>query len=149
MHKIHSRGFTIIEIMIAVTVLAILGAVALPQYRSFVTSSKVPAGLDALSSVSTRMEQYYQDRGNYGTDGTCGNGMAMPTPTNYQQVTCALQTVNGVAGQGYKATVNGLAAGGLAGYTYTVDYRGRRTTEAHPIGANPNCWTIGGTKCDS
>jgi prepilin-type N-terminal cleavage/methylation domain-containing protein len=149
MHKIHSRGFTIIEIMIGVAIVAILGAVALPQYRSFVATSKVPAGLDALSSVSTRMEQYYQDRGNYGNNGTCGNGMVMPTPSNYDQVTCALQAVNGVAGQGFKATVNGSAAGGLGGYTYSVDYRGRRATEAHPKGANANCWTVGGTKCDS
>jgi type IV pilus assembly protein PilE len=145
MHKTHSRGFTIIEILIGVAIVAILGAVALPQYRSFVTASKVPPALDALSSVSTRMEQYYQDRGHYGNNGTCGNGMAMPTPTNFQQVSCVIQ----LGGQGFLATVNGAVASGLDGYTYTVDHRGRRATVNHPKGANANCWTVGGTKCDS
>ena len=145
MRKTHQRGFTIVEIMIGVTIVAILGAVALPQYRAYVTRSKVPTALDALSAMSTRMEQYYQDsaRGNYGT-ASCGNGMVLQVVENFT-LSCAL--TNG--GQGYIATATGKSGSGLEAYTYTIDHRGNRVTTAHPKGPKPNCWSISGQVCDS
>lgn len=144
MSKHHSRGFTVIELMIAVAIVAILGAVALPAYQGYVVRSKVPSGLESLSSVATRMEQYYQDNGNYGTAG-CGNGLPMPTPSNYQQVSCVI--TNG--GQGFTATATGTSGGPLAGYAYTINHRGARTTANHPKGANATCWSIKGSVCDT
>lgn len=149
MHKQHTRGFTIVEIMVGVAIVAILGAIAMPMYAGYVTRSKIPAGLDALSSVSTRMEQYYQDRGNYGDNGTCGNGLAMPTPNNFTTVSCAVVTVNGVPNQGFTATVTGSSTDGLGEYSYSINHRGIRATVAHPKGTKPDCWTISGSKCDA
>jgi type IV pilus assembly protein PilE len=148
MHKPHTRGFTIVEVMVTMAILAILGAVGLPMYSSYVSRSKVPAALDALSSVGTRMEMYYQDRGDYGSNGTCGNGLAMPTPDNFTTVSCSVTAVNGVANQGYTATVTGSSSAGLSAYTYSIDHRGIRATVSHPKGNKPDCWTISGTKCD-
>lgn len=145
MRKTPHHGFTIVEVMIAIAIVAILGAVALPAYTGYITRAKVPVGLDALSSVATRMEQYYQDRGNYGTS-ACGNGLSMPTPSEYfGQVTCSLSD----SGQGFTASVSGASGGVLQGYTYTINHRSQRNTTAHPKGAKSGCWTIGGTKCDS
>ena len=65
MQRFNQRGFTLIEVMVTVAIVAILGSIALPSYQSYVQRSRVPAGLDALSACFTRMEQRYQDSGNY------------------------------------------------------------------------------------
>lgn len=133
-----SRGFTLIELMVTVAVVAILAAVAMPSYSAYVKRSKVPAAFDALSSLATRMEQRYQDSGSY----ACPN--PLPTPANFT-VTCS---VSGTNNQNFTATATG--AGALAGYTYTINQAGLRATTAHPKGTNSTCWTSkGGTQCDS
>lgn len=145
-----SRGFTLIEVMVTVAIIAILAGVAMPSYSAYIQRSKVPVAFDGLSSYATRMEQRYQDTGCYagacspmGT--TCGV-TPLPTPANFT-VTCELLTVNGQAGQGFKATATG--SGPVAGYTFTINHAGARATTAHPKGANTSCWSSkGGTQCD-
>ncbi len=135
------RGFTLIELMVAMVVLSILMAIALPSYNNYVTRSKVPAGLDALSAYATRMEQRYQDTGSYANGAACG--VAVPTVDNFT-VTCALSG----GGQGFTATATG--SGPLAGYGYTINQNGVRVTTAHPRGVPAtNCWSTKGSLCDS
>ena len=141
-----SRGFTLIEVMVTVAIIAILGAVALPSYNAYVQRSRVPPAFDGLSSYAVRMEQRYQDTGCYA--GACSPvgttcGVAVPTVSNFT-VTCTLTNT----GQGFTATATG--SGSLVGYTYTINNAGARVTTAHPKGANASCWTSkGGTQCDS
>jgi type IV pilus assembly protein PilE len=135
-------GFTLIELMIAVAIAAILASVALPSYQSYVQRSRVPTALDNLSAVQTRMEQRYQDTGNYGTGGTCG--VTMPTGVAGFTITCTLQD----SGQQFTATATG--SGAMAGYTFTINHAGVRATTAHPRGTPAtNCWSTKGKVCDS
>jgi type IV pilus assembly protein PilE len=133
-------GFTLIELMIALAILAILAAVALPSYNSYVRRSKVPVGLDALSAYATRMEQRYQDVGSYGTD-----ACALTVPSGVANFTIECELTN--SGQGFTATATG--SGTLSGYTYTIDQDGTRATTAHPNGSNSACWTTKGSVCDT
>ncbi len=135
-----SKGFTLIELMVAVAIVAILAAIAVPSYSAYVARSRVPAALDALGSYYTRMEQRYQDTGNYANSGNCA--VASPTVDNFT-VTCAL--VNG--DQGFTATATGT--GTMSGYAYTINDQGARATTAHPKGSNAGCWTTRGSTCDS
>ena len=140
MPTLRQRGFTLIELMIAVAVVAILSAIAMPAYTQYVQRSRVPPLLDGLSSVATRMEQYYQDTGKYGTGTACGV-VNMPTPKN-ATITCTS------SGQAFTATATG--SGPLAGYVYTIDNTGTRATTAFPgKSAMPSCWSIRGGICDS
>lgn len=141
MQRQASRGFTLIELMVTVAVLAILSAVALPAYTSYVQRSRVPAALDGLSAYLTRMEQRYQDVGNYANGANCA--VALPAAGDFT-ITCAL--TNG--DQGFTATATGT--GPVAGYAYTINHQGTRVTTAHPKGVPAtNCWTTRGKSCDT
>ncbi len=136
-----AQGFTLIEVLVVVAIAAILGSVAMPSFLSYLQRSRVPAGLDALQSYFTRMEQRFQDAGNYANGSACA--ITVPTVSNYT-VTCALTG----GGTGYTATATGTGA--LSGYTYTINSNGQRNTTSHPKGApSGNCWSIRGSTCDT
>jgi type IV pilus assembly protein PilE len=133
-------GFTLSELMVAVAVVGILTAIALPSYSAYVFRSRIPAGLDALAAYQTRMEQGYQDTGIYGTTACTA---ALPVVPNFA-LSCTLSN----AGQGFTATVTGAAP--VAGVSYSVDHNGTRLTLTHPKGAPAQpCWSIRGAVCDS
>jgi type IV pilus assembly protein PilE len=135
------RGFTLIELMITIAVVAILSAVALPAYTAYIQRARVPVALDGLSAYLTRMEQRYQDVGNYANGANCA--VALPAAGDFT-ITCALSN----AGQGFTATATGN--GPVAGYAFTIDHLGTRVTTAHPKGLpGANCWSTRGKTCDS
>ena len=127
--------------MVAVAIVAILAGVALPSYNAYVQRSRVPPALDGLSSYAVRMEQRFQDVGNYANAAACA--VAVPTVSNFA-VACALSG----GGTGFTATATG--SGTMAGYTYTINHQGARNTTAHPKGTPATaCWTTRGSTCDT
>lgn len=136
-----NNGFTLIEVMITVAIVGILAAIAIPSYSDYVFRSRIPAGLEALSAYGMRMEQRYQDVGNYGAGAAC----SVPNQaTEHFNVTCAL--TNG--GQGFTATAAGT--GPMASVSYSLDHTGARRTLAHPKGLpGQACWSTRGGRCDS
>lgn len=135
------RGFTLIELMVTVAVVAILSTVALPAYTAYLQRARVPVALDALSALHTRMEQRYQDVGNYASGSDCA--VAMPAAKDFT-ITCVVTN----SGQGFTATATG--SGRVSGYVYTIDHQGTRATTAHPKGVPAtNCWSLRGGTCDS
>lgn len=59
------RGFTLIELMIAVAIIAILGAVVYPSYQSAVIKTKRAEGRAALMQVMQHQERYYSQNNTY------------------------------------------------------------------------------------
>lgn len=138
-----SRGLTLIELMIAMVVLAIVTAIALPSYNAYIQRARVPAALDGLSAYATRMEQRYQDTGSYANAGG-GCGVAWPAAPQNFSMACAITN----AGQGFTATATGSDV--MSGYTYTIDHNGTRRTTSHPKGTPAAaCWSTKGTVCDA
>jgi len=52
-------GFTLIELMIAVAIVGILAAIAIPNYQQYVERSRRSDGQAALQSAMARQESYY------------------------------------------------------------------------------------------
>ncbi len=67
-----NNGFTLIELMIVVAVVAILAAVAIPSYSNYVFRGKVQEATSNLASLRVAMEQYFQDNRTYLNAANCG-----------------------------------------------------------------------------
>jgi type IV pilus assembly protein PilE len=61
-NTIKSGGFTLVELMIVVVIIAILAAFAVPSYQSFVLESKRAEGTAALMRIMDMQERYYTNQ---------------------------------------------------------------------------------------
>lgn len=135
----YSLGFTLIELMITVAIVAILSSVALPSYTRYISSSRITEATGALGTLRVRLEQYYQDNRNYGsTAAACGGGMVMPTTPSFT-ISCTWDA--GATSQSYLATATGTAAGNMVGYVFTVnDANVQSTTMFAGVAVSAACW---------
>ena len=62
------RGFTLIELMIVVAVVAILAAVGYPSYRDHIARGQRSQGQQFLSDIAQRQEQFLLDVRRYAAD---------------------------------------------------------------------------------
>lgn len=121
----NTKGFTLIELMVAVAILGILAAIAMPAYGRYVVRGKLSEVGAALSDARLRQEQYYADNRNYGAAaGACG---AVPANGQYFTITCLVGATN----QTYTLTATGMADAGLGAagdYVYTITEAGAKAT---------------------
>lgn len=71
------RGFTLIELVVAVCIVGILTAIAYPSYLNSVTKSRRGAAAACLSSFATHMERFYTANMRYDVD-TAGDDIELP-----------------------------------------------------------------------
>ncbi len=134
-----ARGFSLIELLTVVSIVAILAAIAVPQYGAYVQRSRLVDALTRLADARGRMEQYFLDRRAYVDDaGRCG----VPPPAASGADAFALSCV--ATASTYTYTATGLAAKGMAAFAYTIDQSGQKATVAAPGGwtTHADCWTI-------
>ncbi|BDU21769.1 type IV pilin protein [Dyella sp. GSA-30] len=134
-----AAGFTLLELMIVVGIIAILSAIAIPVYTEYVIRSKLTDATNALSAYRVSMEQYYQDNRTYTSGGTCG--VASPT-LNYFTLNCAPAASST---SGYTAKAVGIAGTQVAGFTYSIDNFNNRQTLSTATGwggTNTACWIM-------
>lgn len=132
------RGFTLIEMAIVVAIIAILAAIALPQYQQQVRKSRRTAAKTTLLDVASREEKYYATQNKYidlVTIGYTASPIQVPSATQtFYNVTLTLGTPTN--GYTVTATPQGDQTKDLCG-TYTLTNLGVQSNQNN---TDNNCW---------
>lgn len=73
------NGFTLIELMITVAVIAILASIAYPSYQQYIVRSKRSAAQAQMMDIANRQQQFLLANRNYATkDALTASGYTLP-----------------------------------------------------------------------
>lgn len=98
-HKRRTGGFTLIELMITVAIVAILAAVALPSYRQYVVRSKRSAAQAQMMDIANRQQQFLLANRSYADKAALtASGYALPAEVNSNYSYDIVLSTTGVPG---------------------------------------------------
>ena len=131
------RGVTLMELMIVVTIIGILAAIAYPNYREFVARAKRTEARAALLKIATNQEKYYLQNNIFTKDlkklglGSDPNTYTTDSGTYSVEITSA-------DASNFTAEADYIPADGeeLKCNIFTIDARGQKTSTP-----KTDCWT--------
>lgn len=122
------NGFSLIELMIALAIIAILAAIAIPSYRQYVLRSNRRAAQTSIVDIANREQQYFAANRAYADKATLGYVLPTEVSDNYTW------DVTPGAGPPPTFTITFTATGGQAS-------DGNLTLTAEGVkGVDPNKW---------
>ncbi|MBK9362613.1 MAG: prepilin-type N-terminal cleavage/methylation domain-containing protein [Rubrivivax sp.] len=103
-----SRGFTLIELMIAMVVIAILAAVAFPSFMDSIRKGRRSEAFSALSSIQQAQERWRANNAAYASNlsASAPTGLNIPATTAGGYYTLSLANVTAT---GYQAVATPVA----------------------------------------
>jgi type IV pilus assembly protein PilE len=135
-----NRGFTLIELMMALVVVAILAGIAIANYRSSVLRANRTDASTTLLQISAAEEKYFLQNSTYTADladaAPTGLGLSATTPRGYYTLAVSAGSTGSLATSWLvTATATGTQAQDTACTTLSLDDQGTRT----PADAS-GCW---------
>lgn len=77
------KGFTLIEVMITVVIVAILASIAIPSYREYVIRGNRTAAQATMMEIATRQQQFFVANRTYATAAQLGFALPPEVDQNY------------------------------------------------------------------
>lgn len=131
-------GFTLIEVMIAVAIVAILTMVAYPSYRDYLVRGQLADATNGLAVMRMQMERHFQDNRSFATVGAfttpCAAAASARTYGLFE-VSCAATPTN------TDFTLRAVGSGQASGFTFTINQLDVRATTATPGNGWNTCAT--------
>ena len=137
-------GFTLIELIIAITIIGILVKVALPSYMSQIQQSRRSSAKSALLDLAGREARYYSTNNVYTATltnlGYSGSPVLVPSSTSdYYSMTVVTGT-GAATFTGLATAVNSQTTDACLNYTINnFGVKGNQDTSGTAI-SNANCW---------
>jgi len=127
-----THGFTLIEMLVVVSIIAVLASVSIPAYTDYVIRAKLPQAHAELAACQTRLEQRFQDTRSY-------VGVACSATDDF-----SAPVIDATANT-YTVTMSGKSGGQVASFSFTTNnFNVRSSTVATggPAGwsGNTACW---------
>lgn len=141
-------GFSLIELVIAMAIVAILVAIAYPSYHNYIVNARRTDGQTALLDLASRMEQYYSENHTYQTATIAAGGAtdvmdSATSPEGWYVLSISNATPTTYTLQA--TPQNSQATGDTRCQTLTLNQLGIKDITAGPAGAPTStaeaCWS--------
>lgn len=141
-HVRRESGFTLLEVMITVCIVAILAAIALPAYQDSIMRGKLIDATMKLGDYRSQMEKWFLDNRTYLNGATCGIAPPAPGAKDPFELQCGPPAPTATT---YTIRAVGRPAGGMSSsFEFTVDQANQRTStgDGGSWAGNGTCWAV-------
>ncbi len=112
------KGFTLIELMIAVAIIAIISAIAIPAYNGYIHNARMVEGQDSIVTLQLAQLEFFEENGFFfvggSTAGVIAASTGLWTPTPWDNTPGFPQATN-IASLNFNYVINNCAGGAVDG----------------------------------
>lgn len=134
-------GFTLLELMVVIVIVAILAAIGYPSYTDYIRRGKIVEAISTLADTRTKMEQFFLDNRTY-LGANAANMPCDPAVLNAGKKQFNYTCTNLGIGT-YTMTAAGVGTEGMGAFTYTITEQNVRSSTVTGLSGwsgSATCW---------